>query len=95
MHGLAVGDQVALTFPGMKPIAGQIVRGGETVGVCFMPVRLRPEELRELVTKPSRAAYDQPPVTLIWRDSAGRRWRRSITKSWPLGLRPIASSIAA
>ena len=55
-HGLAVGDEIAVTFPGMKPIAGQIVRGGETCGVCFTPVRLRPEELRELVTKPSRAA---------------------------------------
>jgi hypothetical protein len=36
-----------------------------------------------------------PPVTLMWRDNAGRWWRRSITKSWPLGLRVIASSIAA
>ena len=38
---------------------------------------------------------DQPPVTLMWRDSAGRLWRRSMTKSWPLGLREIASWIAA
>jgi hypothetical protein len=36
-----------------------------------------------------------PPVTLIWRASAGRLCRRSIMKSWPLGLREIASSIAA
>src|SRR5690606_23664624 len=36
-----------------------------------------------------------PPVTLIWRETAGRRVRRSMTKSWPFGLRPIASSIAA
>src|SRR6185437_5300803 len=32
-----------------------------------------------------------PPVTLMWRDTAGRLWRRSMMKSWPLGLRAIAS----
>src|SRR3954467_3549494 len=37
----------------------------------------------------------QPPVTLMWRGSAGPLWRRSIMKSCPLGLRVIASSIAA
>ena len=36
-----------------------------------------------------------PPVTLMWRPTAGRRLRRSMTKSWPLGLRDIASSMAA
>jgi methyl-accepting chemotaxis protein len=57
MDGLCVGDQIALTFPGMKPITGQIVRQAESnFGVCFMPARLRPEELRDLVTKPSKAA---------------------------------------
>src|SRR5262245_14057337 len=46
--------------------------------------------------RPERAeAPAQPPVTLMWRASAGRRWRRSITKSWPCGLRAIASAIAA
>ena len=54
---LAVGDQIALTFPGMKAIAGTIVRnGGDSLGVCFTPSRLRPEELRDLVTAPERAA---------------------------------------
>ncbi|MEI9804597.1 MAG: methyl-accepting chemotaxis protein [Pseudolabrys sp.] len=54
---LKVNDQVALTFPGMKPIAGTIVRhGGDNLGVCFMPSRLRPEELRDLVTALGRAA---------------------------------------
>jgi hypothetical protein len=38
---------------------------------------------------------DQPPVTLIWRATAGRLRRRSMTKSCPLGLREIASSIAS
>jgi methyl-accepting chemotaxis protein len=53
---LGVGDQIALTLPGMKAIAGQIVRVGEQFGVCFMPARLRPEELRDLVTAPEQAA---------------------------------------
>ena len=53
----AVGDAVALTLPGMKSIAGIIVRnGGDGCGVCFTPVRLRPEELRDLVTMPGQAA---------------------------------------
>ena len=54
--GLAVGAQVALTFAGMKTIAGEIVREGESCGVCFTSARLRPEELRDLVTKRSQAA---------------------------------------
>lgn len=54
---LKVGDQVELTFPGMKAIAGAIVRnGGDNLGVCFAPSRLRPEELRDLVTAVDRAA---------------------------------------
>ncbi|MBI3705074.1 MAG: methyl-accepting chemotaxis protein [Rhizobiales bacterium] len=54
---LTVGDRVALTFRGMKKIAGQVVRNGKDgCGVCFMPVRLRLEELRDLVTAPGQAA---------------------------------------
>jgi methyl-accepting chemotaxis protein len=54
---LAVGDEVALTFPGTKAIAGAIVRnGGDSFGICFMPSRLRPDELRDLVTAPEQAA---------------------------------------
>jgi methyl-accepting chemotaxis protein len=56
VKGLGVGDQIALTFPGMSAIAGEIVRGGSQFGVCFTPARLRPEELRNLVTAPERAA---------------------------------------
>jgi methyl-accepting chemotaxis protein len=56
-NNLIVGDQVALTFPGLKAIAGTIVRnGGDNLGVCFTPSRLRPEELRDLVTALERAA---------------------------------------
>src|SRR4029453_5875379 len=36
-----------------------------------------------------------PPVTLIWRLTAGLLRRRSMTKSWPRGLREMASRIAA
>ncbi len=53
---LGIGDQVALTFSGMKAIVGQVVRVGDHVGISFTPARLRLEELRDLVTKPSQAA---------------------------------------
>jgi methyl-accepting chemotaxis protein len=56
VRGLGVGDQIALTFPGMKAIAGKIVRGGNHFGVSFRPARLQPEELRDLVTAPEQAA---------------------------------------
>ncbi len=54
---LSVGDEVTLTFLGMKAIAGKIVDdAGDTFGVCFTPSRLRLEELRDLVTARERAA---------------------------------------
>jgi methyl-accepting chemotaxis protein len=57
LHGLSIGDEVALTFASMNTITGQIVRHDDgKFGVCFAPARLRAEELRDLVTKPSRAA---------------------------------------
>ena len=55
-ENFAVGDQVALTFPGMKAISAEVVRSGdEGLGICFKPARLRLEELRDLVTS-QRAA---------------------------------------
>ncbi len=49
--GFKVGDSVQITFKDMKPVIGQIVRdAGDSFGVCFSPARLRPEELRDLVT---------------------------------------------
>ncbi len=56
IDGLEVGDQLAVTFKGMKAISGEIVRESGQFGVCFTPVRLRPEELRDLVTAPQQAA---------------------------------------
>ena len=54
---VTTGDQVTLTFSGMNAISGQIVRHSDNEpGVCFSPARLRPEELRDLVTKRSQAA---------------------------------------
>jgi hypothetical protein len=54
---LAVGDKVALAFAGIKEIAGEVVRRADDgFGVCFTPARLRPEELRDLVTAPEQAA---------------------------------------
>ena len=55
-ENLKVNDVIALTFAGMNAIAGKIVRdGGDSFGVWFTPSRLRPEELRDLVTTPQRA----------------------------------------
>jgi methyl-accepting chemotaxis protein len=54
---LSIGDQVALTFPGMKAITAEVVRNSDdNIGICFKPARLRLEELRDLVTSQERAA---------------------------------------
>ena len=45
--------------------------------------------------RPASEGGGHPPVTLMWRDTAGRLWRRSMMKSCPFGLRAIASRIAA
>jgi methyl-accepting chemotaxis protein len=56
-ENLKVNDAIALTFAGTKAIAGKIVRdAGDSFGVWFTPSRLRPEELRDLVTMPQQAA---------------------------------------
>ena len=57
INSLKIGDEIALTFQGMKTITGMIARnGGDSLGLCFSPSRLRPEELRDLVTAQDRAA---------------------------------------
>jgi hypothetical protein len=45
--------------------------------------------------RPLRARTLYPPVTLIWRATAGAVRPRPMTKSWPLGLRAIAASRAS
>ncbi len=57
IKNIFVGNQVAVTFSGMKAIAAEIVRSNEgSLGLCFTPARLRLEELRDLVTSQERAA---------------------------------------
>lgn len=57
VDGLALGHQVELMFPGMKPINAEVVReSDEGFGLCFVPARLRIEELRDLVALGARAA---------------------------------------
>lgn len=56
-RALPVGAEIALTFPGMKPIAGKIMRAdADSCGLSFAPSRLRAEELRDLVTMITKAA---------------------------------------
>ena len=66
---------------------------GTTAGCsCSVPTE-RPLAALALFLRNNRyAAY--PPVMLIWRATAGAAPALSITKSWPLGLREIASSMA-
>ena len=48
---LAVGAQIVVTFDGLHPVSGRIVRVHDgTVGICFEPQRLKIEEVRRLVT---------------------------------------------
>ncbi len=50
ISGLALGDQLMLSFGGLRPVPGQIVRdGGDSFGVSFAPSKLQAEELRDLV----------------------------------------------
>jgi methyl-accepting chemotaxis protein len=50
LPGLSIGTKVVLSFTGLHPVAGKVVRiadGG--VGVCFEPQKLKMEELRRLI----------------------------------------------
>jgi hypothetical protein len=50
LPGLSVGTKMVLSFTGLHPVAGKIVRiadGG--VGVCFEPQKLKMEEVRRLI----------------------------------------------
>jgi methyl-accepting chemotaxis protein len=50
-EGLAVGTRLVLTFHGLHPVAGKVVRVGEdSLGVCFEPQKLKMEEVRRLIT---------------------------------------------
>jgi len=50
VHGLAVGMDLMLTFRGLPPIAGKIVREAEnSFGLSFEPQKLETEEVRRLI----------------------------------------------
>ncbi len=54
---LSIGAPVVLHFTGANEITGKVVRdAGDYYGICFLPSRLRAEELRDLVTARERAA---------------------------------------
>jgi methyl-accepting chemotaxis protein len=51
VRGLVVGTRIILTFNGLQPVAGKIVRVAEDgFGVCFEPQKLKMEEVRRLIT---------------------------------------------
>jgi methyl-accepting chemotaxis protein len=51
LPGLAVGARLQLTFQGMHPVAGKVVRqADDSFGICFEPQRLKTEEVRRLIT---------------------------------------------
>ncbi len=57
LPGIAVGTKLTLTFQGLHPVTGKVVRmadGG--VGVCFEPQKLKMEEVRRLLAAAAAAA---------------------------------------
>jgi methyl-accepting chemotaxis protein len=52
VDGLAIGTHVVLTFGGLHPVKGTIVRATEDggFGLCFEPQKLKTEEVRRLIT---------------------------------------------
>ena len=51
LPGLAVGARLQLTFHGMHPVTGKVVRqADDSLGICFEPQKLKTEEVRRLIT---------------------------------------------
>jgi methyl-accepting chemotaxis protein len=51
---LAVGTRVTLTFHGLHPVAGKIVRADDnSFGICFEPQKLKTAEVRRLIVAPA------------------------------------------
>ncbi len=52
VEGLAIGTPVVLTFGGLHPVQGTVVRATEDggFGLCFEPQKLKTEEVRRLIT---------------------------------------------
>jgi methyl-accepting chemotaxis protein len=56
LPGLAVGANLVLTFRGLHPVAGRIVRAdADGFGICFEPQKLKTEEVRRLVAATAAA----------------------------------------
>ena len=50
VEGLAVGTKLVLTFRGLDPVAGTIIREAEdSFGLCFEPQKLQTDEVRRLI----------------------------------------------
>jgi methyl-accepting chemotaxis protein len=50
LPGLAVGSKLVVSFPGLHPVQGKIVRAADkSFGVCFEPQKLKTEEVRRLI----------------------------------------------
>ena len=48
---LAVGTRLQMTFHGIHPVVGTVVRqADDSLGVCFEPQKLKTEEVRRLIT---------------------------------------------
>jgi methyl-accepting chemotaxis protein len=51
LSGLEIGARVVLTFPGLHPVTGKVVReAADSLGVSFEPQKLKTEEVRRLIT---------------------------------------------
>ena len=50
VEGIAVGTKLVLTFHGLDPVAGRIIREAEdSFGLCFEPQKLKTDEVRRLI----------------------------------------------
>jgi methyl-accepting chemotaxis protein len=50
LPGLTAGSELVLTFEGLHPVTGKVIRdAGDGFGVCFEPQKLKTEEVRRLI----------------------------------------------
>jgi hypothetical protein len=51
---LAVGTRLSLTFHGLHPVGGKVVRADDnSFGICFEPQKLKTAEVRRLIVAPA------------------------------------------
>ncbi|MEA2949765.1 MAG: methyl-accepting chemotaxis protein, partial [Alphaproteobacteria bacterium] len=52
IQGIELGTTLTLTFPGLHPVAGKIIRAAEDgFGVAFEPQKLKTEEVRRVIAE--------------------------------------------